>query len=462
MNYSNEIRRANIARNYAFMREVGLGNSLLQTEANEEVSSSVQNDQQVKRRRTIVAIGGSDSSNRRSTRLQENVTKEKVPNYKCESCNKYFDTNHGLNVHVARKKCVGNVNYMPAWYVDLQDSEIQQMFPSQDSSAKERSSTARECELTQTIFEDDHKDSCDTPAEHSDQISEEQDSDLEQSNRDDLEVEAFPIAAFSDSQLKLCRKLYGENYISCQSYDEMILAIQQHYSGPHMQRALKEQSIFNFCSEFGLSRLAGDRLLSLIREFRPAIPVSRSLRNVEKRIRKDVTMFNNITKINIPWIKEWKMNELKNLPSVNIYVRNIFEVISHILIDPEVMLVWQDQIRWRYYRAVDRGQKHVFSDVMTSNWALETERIVLMKDEEGFLMPLIFYTDGVQVSSSVHNKITPVVISLGNFSDNLLQKDIAKRVIAYLPNFKCYSKDMMVSHLMTKMRISCNKVCKMY
>jgi len=50
-------------------------------------------------------------------------------------------------------------------------------------------------------------------------------------------------------------------------------------------------------------------------------------------------------------------------------------------------------------------------------------------------LPLIFYTDGVQVSPHARNKITPVMITLGNFSDELLQKDISKRVVAYLPNF---------------------------
>jgi len=459
MSDSNEIRRANIERNHAFMREIGLGNStLLQS----EITSSVQNDQPANRKRTIVATGESaDASNsRRSSRLLENTNKEKVSKYKCDSCNKYFDSNRGLNVHVVRKRCVGNANYMPAWYVDLHESEIQQMFSSQNSGAEQSSSnTTQEHEITQTIFEEERDVTGVTLYDHSDQMSEEPDMDLEQPELDLFrDVEALPIETFSDLQIKLCSKLYGDDYINCQSYDDMILAIQQHYNGHHMQRALKEQAVFNFCSEFGLSRTAGDKLLALIREFRPAIPVSRSLRNSDKRIKKDVSAFNKITKINIPWIKDWKMNELKHLPSVNIYVRNIFEVISHMLIDPELMFVWQNHIRWRYNRALDLGDRHVFSDIMTSNWALESEKMVVMKDSDGFLMPIIFYTDGVQVSSSVHNKITPVVISLGNFSDTLLQKDISKRVIAYLPNFKCYSKDMMVSHLMTKLKISCNKV----
>jgi len=95
---------------------------------------------------------------------------------------------------------------------------------------------------------------------------------------------------------------------------------------------------------------------------------------------------------------------------------------------------------------------------MSSNWALHSEIMVHQKDPYGHLMPLIFYTDGVQVSSSIHNKITPVIVSLGNFSDTVLQKVISKCVIAYLPNLKCYSKALMVSHIMSKCGMSKTKV----
>jgi len=124
------------------------------------------------------------------------------------------------------------------------------------------------------------------------------------------------------------------------------------------------------------------------------------------------------------------------------------------LIDPEIMFAWRKHVSFRYHVAKDRSNNQVYADVMTSNWAKETENLVLQKDPYGYLMPLIFYTDGVQVSDSVHNKVTPVIVSLGNFSDALLQKDISKRVIAYLPNFKCYSKALMISHIISKLGVS--------
>lgn len=186
--------------------------------------------------------------------------------------------------------------------------------------------------------------------------------------------------------------------------------------------------------------------------------VPKTSHGVKTRIRKQLKKFNNHVTLKVPWIESWRMHELKGFRPIKIYVRNIFEVISHMLIDPEIMFIWKRHINFNYYRATDRDDNHVYSNVMTSNWALETEKMVRLKDKDGFLMPLIFYTDGVQVGSSVHNKITPVILSLGIFSDALLQKDIAKRVVAYLPNFKCYSKDIIISHLMSKLSLSKTKV----
>lgn len=91
---------------------------------------------------------------------------------------------------------------------------------------------------------------------------------------------------------------------------------------------------------------------------------------------------------------------------------------------------------------------------MTSTWCEESEKLVHDKDPDGHLMPLILYTDGVQVSTHARNKITPVMVTLGNFSDELLQKDCSKRVIAYLPNFKGNSKDNIKAHLMKTLSIS--------
>ena len=122
------------------------------------------------------------------------------------------------------------------------------------------------------------------------------------------------------------------------------------------------------------------------------------------------------------------------------------------------MFVWKKHIDLKYRRATDRDGNHVYSDVMTSRWAEATEKMVIDKDKDGYLLPIIFYTDGVQISSNSRNKITPVILTLGNFSDDLLQKDISKRVVAYLPNFNCYRKDQMISHLMKKLKVSKAKV----
>jgi hypothetical protein len=46
------------------------------------------------------------------------------------------------------------------------------------------------------------------------------------------------------------------------------------------------------------------------------------------------------------------------------------------------------------------------------------------------------------------------MVTLGNFSDELLQKHFLKRIIACIPNFKGISKDNLKTHLMRTLGIS--------
>ena len=197
----------------------------------------------------------------------------------------------------------------------------------------------------------------------------------------------------------------------------MIVAVRTHNNKPKKANLRNEQYAYNFSIEAGLSRSNGTKLLQVIRKFKPILPVPHSIQTIGNRIKKNVHKFQDCIKLTIPWIENWRMHELKGFLPVKIYVRNLFEVISHMLVDPEILFAWKDLINLRYHKATDRDNQHVYTDVMSSNWALGTEKLIFRKDPLGYLLPLIFYTDGVQVSASVHNKITPVIVTLGIFGD---------------------------------------------
>jgi len=83
---------------------------------------------------------------------------------------------------------------------------------------------------------------------------------------------------------------------------------------------------------------------------------------------------------------------------------------------------------------------------MTSEWCKYTEKQILEKSNDGHILPLIFNSDGAQLGANINNKTTPLMCTTGNFSDDLIDQDIAKCVIGYLPNLRDY-KASIYSHL---------------
>ena len=258
---------------------------------------------------------------------------------------------------------------------------------------------------------------------------------------------------FQIHQESFCRSVFGEQYLACKNMQEIKEVLRLHASN-QTEKKKRNQAIYSFVSEKGLSREDGNDLLRLLRSFRPQHFVPKSFQAIEKSARVDVATLFDYRVIEVPWIDSWQMHKLPGYPPVKIYCRSLFQIISQMLIDPEIMIVWKKHVYMNYWRAVDKDGQHVYSDVMTSTWCEESEKLVHDKDPDGHLMPLILYTDGVQVSTHARNKITPVMVTLGNFSDELLQKDCSKRVIAYLPNFKGNSKDNIKAHLIKTLSIS--------
>ena len=116
------------------------------------------------------------------------------------------------------------------------------------------------------------------------------------------------------------------------------------------------------------------------------------------------------------------------------------------------MLRWKKDVHSRHYKLshVDSNKvpARAYGNVMTSNWCELSEREILAKDTDGNILPIILYADGVSVSDSVvNNKITPVICTIGNFSNKLQNQTFAKSVLSYLPNYNFHSKVLLVQHL---------------
>ena len=405
------------------------------------------------------AITSASTLQRKSARIQSNQQNGGVLDYKCDKCmnGKIFNSLKGLRIHQSQN-CIKSDYYRPSSYFCLSGEEVDKIFRLDKNSM---SASDQSCSLEQNIFqENDFEDSHNVPYAVPVDISDtnkEENIDTEQHT-----LTNNPITTFLPKQRRICSFIFGDEFIVSRSFEEMVEAVQKHYENKNTKKSLmvtsSQNQLYQTCVESGISRSTCVKLLADIRNFMPRLHVPKTFHGMESRGRKAVNKLNDCVKIVVPWIKSWHMHELKGYYPVTIYIRSIFEVISNMLIDPELMFVWRNHIHFNYFRATDRKNNHIYSDLMTSTWAKNTEGDIRRKNPNGHLMPLIIYTDGVQVGSSVHNKITPIILSLGNFSDKLIQKDIAKRVIAYLPNLRCYSKDTIISHLMSKLDVSKTKV----
>jgi len=70
---------------------------------------------------------------------------------------------------------------------------------------------------------------------------------------------------------------------------------------------------------------------------------------------------------------------------------------------------------------------------MSSGWCRQTEELIKSKHQDGHILLLILYLDEVHLNGEAHNKLDQVMCTTGNFSDELIYKDIAKCGIGYLP-----------------------------
>lgn len=433
---SSRVREENIIRNERFLAELGIPTLQHSTNDSEAKTS---------RKRTVpMSENNLESNVRRSRRLEESILC--TDSIKCDKCNsdKSFQTRRALNIHKS-KYCIFGKDYVPVQYRPHSSKIFENFLLSEQHI--ESSDQNNALAITNPVFHE----------------SEDLDFERESVNTDESFLkdnnnsgETY-IEIFKSQQENLCNSLFGEKYLYCNDTQQLREIIREHQNNTEDNKQ-KKLDLYSFITDKGLSRDDGNDLLKLVATFNPSEPIPKSFKSLETSVKHDVSSFFNYAEIEIPWIDSWKMDKLLGCPPVKIYIRNIFQVISYMLVDPEIMIIWKKHVHFRFQEAVDRDGNRVYSNIMTSPWAEATEKSLLTRDSNGYLLPLIFYTDGVQVSSHARNKITPVMVTLGNFSDELLQKDTCKRIVAYIPNFSGVSHENIRQHLIKTLKISKTKV----
>ena len=159
----------------------------------------------------------------------------------------------------------------------------------------------------------------------------------------------------------------------------------------------------------------------------------------------------NTLKTTIPFPTTWNMDEWNSVGvapvPVQIIARDPYEVIAYKLIDPTLQYGWKDSILYESTLIHVGDNIECSNDLMTTSWARCTEANVRRFVPDAILIPLIIYGDGVTMGLRGNAKATPALATMGNFSDELQQRDISKMALGYLPDLKYLNKEELLNHL---------------
>ena len=218
-----------------------------------------------------------------------------------------------------------------------------------------------------------------------------------------------------------------------------------------------------FAKSCNMSRANGDELLQLIRHFSPSsdLCLPKAWKSVTRAI-SEQTKFYNCHMETIPFPSHWEMDkwDIKNGPcpeKVVIRVRDPLELIADQCVNPIIHFLWKDYVHIECYSKTNNRNEKVFCDIMSSEWARKTLEEIREIDPNGLLLPLLFYADGVSIGMNGKANVTPVMMTLGWYSEELFKQDISKMVIGYIDKLSDISDEILIKHLHEVKRFSRTK-----
>ena len=141
----------------------------------------------------------------------------------------------------------------------------------------------------------------------------------------------------------------------------------------------------------------------------------------------------------------------KKVTTYKYFFRDPLEVAALLLLDPKIFVTYQNEIRLKHKSKVNRFNQKLYNDINSGDTFRDTEIILqnIRGDNLGHILPLIFYWDGVNVANIGTKSITTVLMTLGIFSNKLIEQDCSKVVISYISNFKRLNIMALSHHLRT-------------
>ena len=266
------------------------------------------------------------------------------------------------------------------------------------------------------------------------------------------------ILAYRHYQTNLYKQIFGINALESLDIQQFKMCLEDFE--PKRFDTLK---CYLFAKSCNMSRANGDELLQLIRHFPPSsdLCLPKTWKSVTRAI-SDQTKFYNCHMETIPFPSHWEMDkwDIKNgscPEKVVIRVRDPLELIADQCVNPIIHFLWKDYVHIDCYSKTNNRNEKVFCDIMSSEWARKTLEEIREIDPNGLLLPLLFYADGVSIGMNGKANVTPVMMTLGWYSEELFKQDISKMVIGYIDKLSDISDEILIKHLHEVKRFSRSK-----
>lgn len=218
--------------------------------------------------------------------------------------------------------------------------------------------------------------------------------------------------------------------------------------------------VIQFGIESGISRAAGDALLTLINECRQtenvAIPLPKSWKTLSRFYTQETKHYDILTK-EVPYPKEWQVDKWRFKPKpIKVSMRDPIEMIGQFLMSPSTAFGWRNHLQLTAWKKdildANDNNERAYGDIMSSIWAEKTERELLDRTTEpskrATLFPVILNSDGVALGDT-NRQATTALGALGNCSSKLMDNPLSKFCLGYIPKLG-FSKEEIVSNLTAK------------
>ena len=270
----------------------------------------------------------------------------------------------------------------------------------------------------------------------------------------DYDAEDKPLSTYKKLQEVFYDKSYGVDALGAMNLESFIEAVST--SSNHNMSDILLLKLYAFGRKCKLSRSTGDALLELIRLFKPCEELPKSWKTVVSNFKKRTQHYRYVEK-SIGWPSSWEMESWKisgqKPDEIIVRARDPLEMLSYLAVDPTIQFSWKEHVHYDTFSMTDisTGENYV-GDLMSSSWAKNTERVIRQeKNPEGKLMPCLLYHDGVAMGHGANIKSVPVLGTCGNFSDELIRKNIAKFCLGFIPDItSTISVEALISHLMER------------